>query len=135
MLVSYSGQKYQRSYSTRFDETTPPTKMYQRSISSDNWRDREEEDDDGDWRKAGSKWNNTRGSWRDRREGGFDYDRTHVLSSQKGFGRQYQRSRSSECWDEEDLPEWSMEGGPDEVGTFDSSGAFVTTKYNSRVKL
>ena len=103
--------------------------MYQRSLSSDNWRDRDEDDDDGDWRKAGSKWNNTRGSWRDRREGGFDYDRSHSNSSQKGFSRQYQRSRSSESWEEEEMPEWSTDGGVEEVGTFDSSGAFVTTKH------
>ena len=54
------GQKrFERPFPTRFDDTgNPPNpKMYQRSLSNENWRDREEDDDDGDWRKAGgSKW-------------------------------------------------------------------------------
>ena len=54
------GQKrFDRSFPSHYDESGNPQnpKMYQRSLSSDNWRDREEDDDNGDWRKAGgSKW-------------------------------------------------------------------------------
>lgn len=42
----------------------------------------------------------TRGSWRDSRgERGFEYDRNPNIH--KGYSRQYQRSRSSESWEEE----------------------------------
>lgn len=36
---------------------TSPRKEFSRSMSSDNWRDmkKEEEDDSGDWRRAGPK--------------------------------------------------------------------------------
>ncbi|XP_052212053.1 GRB10-interacting GYF protein 2-like [Dreissena polymorpha] len=174
-------------------------KMYQRSLSSENWRDREEEEEEGgDWRKAGSgsKWGtNTRGSWRDNRwgtgvygiggkgvkvgdqhvrlvegqqvghrgvrdwrKGGQSGGPTHRApggttdgaqgcmgleergskwgtntgydpgynQAGRGYTRQYSRQRSGENWDEEEVPEWSTDGDPDELGTFDASGAFVS---------
>ncbi|XP_053378578.1 LOW QUALITY PROTEIN: GRB10-interacting GYF protein 2-like [Mercenaria mercenaria] len=123
---------YQRSYSNRYTDPTQPNKVYQRSLSSENWRDREEDDDNGDWRRAGSKWNNSRTSWRDgTHQRGFEYDRSHQVQ-RGGFNRQYARQRSGENWDEEDLPEWSVDGDPDEVGTFDASGAFVSPKKGFR---
>nr|XP_022340594.1 GRB10-interacting GYF protein 2-like isoform X2 [Crassostrea virginica] len=130
-----------RNYNTnRYDDGSggPPKREFNRSLSSENWRDRggnEEEEEDGDWRRAGgSKWN-TRGSWRDpASRGGFDPDRRQNGIHRGGFergGRSYQRSRTSESWDDEEiLPEWSMPDSDDveELGTFDSSGAFVSTK-------
>ncbi|XP_061162750.1 GRB10-interacting GYF protein 2-like [Saccostrea echinata] len=130
-----------RNYNTaRYDDGSggPPKREFNRSLSSENWRDRggnEDEEDEGDWRRAGgSKWN-TRGSWRDpSTRGGFDADRRQNGIHRGGFdrgGRSYQRSRTSESWDDDEiLPEWSMPDSDDveEVGTFDSSGAFVSTK-------
>ncbi|KAH3818440.1 hypothetical protein DPMN_120162 [Dreissena polymorpha] len=84
----------------------------------------EEEEEGGDWRKAGSgsKWGtNTRGSWRDNR--GYD---PGYNQAGRGYTRQYSRQRSGENWDEEEVPEWSTDGDPDELGTFDASGAFVS---------
>ncbi|XP_052820959.1 GRB10-interacting GYF protein 2-like isoform X2 [Mya arenaria] len=121
--------KYPRPYQNRYSDPTQPNKVYQRSLSSDNWRDREEDDEEGgDWRRAGSKWNNQRGSWRDNR--GFDpgYER----GTGRGYSGQYTRQRSGGNWDEEELPEWSMDGEADELGTFDASGAFVSPKRFNR---
>ena len=132
-----------RNYQSRYEDGSsgPPQRQFQRSLSNENWRDRggDEEEEDGDWRKAGgSKWN-TRGSWREPinriDRSGFDSERHQPNGIQRGGfdrdkGRSYQRNRISESWEEEDnLPEWSMpdtEGN--DVGTFDSSGAFVSTK-------
>lgn len=62
MVVFFlSGAK--RNYNTnRYDDGSggPPKREFNRSLSSENWRDRggnEEEEEDGDWRRAGgSKW-------------------------------------------------------------------------------
>ena len=58
--IFHRGQKrFDRSFPSHYEETGNPQnpKMYQRSFSSENWRDRDEDDDNGDWRKAGgSKW-------------------------------------------------------------------------------
>lgn len=128
-----------RNYQNRYDETGVPRREFTRSVSStDNWRGRDEEEEgDGDWRKAGSsKWG-ARGNWRDpsnRERGGFDSRPNGV---QRG-GRTYQRSRNSESWDDEgeNLPEWSMPDSDDveEPGTFDSSGAFVFNKLKGMVR-
>lgn len=126
-----------RNYNPRFDEEGGPQRQFHRSLSNENWRDRggEHEEDEGDWRKAGSKWN-TRGNWREPinrgDRGGFDERPQPNGLPRAGFdkGRQYQRNRISESWDEDDnMPEWSMpDTTGDDVGTFDSSGAFVSTK-------
>ena len=55
----YSGAK--RNYQLRYEDGSsgPPQRQFQRSLSNENWRDRggDEEEEDGDWRKAGgSKW-------------------------------------------------------------------------------
>ncbi|XP_033763127.1 GRB10-interacting GYF protein 2-like [Pecten maximus] len=128
-----------RNYQNRFDEAGAPRREFTRSVSStDNWRGRDEEEEgDGDWRKAGSsKWG-ARGNWRDpsnRERGGFDSRPNGV---QRG-GRTYQRNRNSESWDDEgeNLPEWSMPDSDDveEPGTFDSSGAFVFNKLKGMVR-
>jgi len=57
---------------------------------------------------------------------GFDpgYDR----GTGRGYQRTYSRQRSGDAWDEEELPEWSLDGEADELGTFDASGAFVSPK-------
>ncbi|KAK3583774.1 hypothetical protein CHS0354_022810 [Potamilus streckersoni] len=129
-------KRFERTFQNRYDDTGSSQKVFQRSLSNDNWRVREDEDDedDGDWRRAGSsKWS-SRGSWRDRgRDGGFEFDRSgqsNLNRNQGGFSRQYQRSRSSESWDDEDLPEWIVpdHGDGEELGTFDASGAFVSNK-------
>ncbi|KAK6175421.1 hypothetical protein SNE40_013888 [Patella caerulea] len=135
------GKKYDRNYPTRtpFDENTGVRREYNRSLSNDNWREKTSEDDDGNWRRAGTrdKWNkteqNTRGSWRDPNHDprGFDSEKKSNGFSRDGPpSRTYQRSRSSESWDTEDnLPEWSTDvDDPEAVGSFDASGAFVAIK-------
>ena len=57
--ILYSGAK--RNYQSRYEDGSsgPPQRQFQRSLSNENWRDRggDEEEEDGDWRKAGgSKW-------------------------------------------------------------------------------
>lgn len=61
LFLLYSGAK--RNYSTnRYEDGSggPPKREFNRSLSSENWRDRggnEEEEEEGDWRRAGgSKW-------------------------------------------------------------------------------
>lgn len=57
--MCYRGLK---RFERRFEDTSAisPRKEYNRSLSSDNWRDKteREEDDEGDWRRAGprDKW-------------------------------------------------------------------------------
>ncbi|ESP03518.1 hypothetical protein LOTGIDRAFT_171304 [Lottia gigantea] len=135
------GKKYERGgyISRNYDETTDRggiRQHYNRSLSNDNWREKNNnEEDDGSWRRAGTrdKWNkDSRGNWRDpNHHDNQDNDRkqSNGFSRDGPPGRQYQRSRSSESWDTEDnLPEWSTEvDDPETVGSFDASGAFVST--------
>ncbi|XP_053317073.1 GRB10-interacting GYF protein 2 isoform X3 [Spea bombifrons] len=99
----------------------------------------EEEEGGGVWRTAaprreGERWRSNspdgaRGSaWRehpDRRKR-FDYD-FRERDDERGFRRPHSGSGSAE--DERDaLPEWCLEDAEDETGTFDSSGAFLSSK-------
>ncbi|XP_041377891.1 GRB10-interacting GYF protein 2-like isoform X2 [Gigantopelta aegis] len=103
------GKKFDRGFTSRSqDDGIPPVRReYTRSLSNDNWREKDE-DDDGDWRRVGVKdrWG-AKGSWRDPNyRAGFDQDRKI-----------------------NDVPEWSVTGDEDMdgLGTFDASGQFVTT--------
>ncbi|XP_043348724.1 GRB10-interacting GYF protein 2 isoform X2 [Dermochelys coriacea] len=110
---------------------------------SENWRIfREEqngEDDDGGWRLAGSRRDCERwrphspdgprsAGWREpmerRRRFEFDFrDR----DDERGYRRV--RCGSSSLEDDRDsLPEWCLEDAEEEMGTFDSSGAFLSLK-------
>ncbi|KAF6361490.1 GRB10 interacting GYF protein 2 [Rhinolophus ferrumequinum] len=104
---------------------------------SDNWRIfREEqngEDEEGGWRLAGSRrdgerWRPHSPGWREhmerRRRFEFDFrDR----DDERGYRRV--RSGSGSIDDDRDsLPEWCLEDAEEEMGTFDSSGAFLSLK-------
>nr|KAG5688494.1 hypothetical protein BaRGS_007138 [Batillaria attramentaria] len=103
---------------------------------SDNWRDKGaaagEEEDDGDWRKAGRDRWSTRTNWRGPGRGGLDAEpRNGAFSRGRGFDTDERGRRVGEPWESEDVPEWA-EDGADDVGTFDSSGAFVSNKLQGR---
>ncbi|XP_036919395.1 GRB10-interacting GYF protein 2 isoform X3 [Sturnira hondurensis] len=110
---------------------------------SDNWRIfREEqngEDEDGGWRLAGSRRDGERwrphspdgprsAGWREhmerRRRFEFDFrDR----DDERGYRRVRTGSGSIDD-DRDSLPEWCLEDAEEEMGTFDSSGAFLSLK-------
>ncbi|XP_039618179.1 GRB10-interacting GYF protein 2 isoform X2 [Polypterus senegalus] len=108
---------------------------------SENWRmSREEqngEDDEGGWRLAGARRDVDRwqcqspdgprsAGWRDIP----DQRRRFVFESredERGYRRV--RSGSGNMEDEKNsLPEWCLEDAEEEMGTFDSSGAFLSLK-------
>ncbi|XP_017581721.1 PREDICTED: PERQ amino acid-rich with GYF domain-containing protein 2 isoform X12 [Corvus brachyrhynchos] len=110
---------------------------------SENWRIfREEqngEDEDGGWRLAGSRRDGERwrphspdgprsAGWREhmerRRRFEFDFrDR----EDERGYRRVRCGSGSMDD-DRDSLPEWCLEDAEEEMGTFDSSGAFLSLK-------
>lgn len=130
-----------------FEEAAASRKEFARS-DSDNWRtlrDGQEEDEDGNWRLAVSRrddrWRSTSpgggtegprsAGWREHsdRRRKFDFD---VVREEGGSG---QRGRGSDGTHEDDrdgLPEWCMEDEDDEMGTFDSSGAFLSFKKSPK---
>ncbi|GAB1603780.1 hypothetical protein Ahia01_000659300, partial [Argonauta hians] len=97
-----------------------------------------EEDDEGDWRKMSPRWGQASQRWRgldtDRTKSttgiGFFKDRQHTFDRDRDRPRSFQRSRSTEMWDDGDMPEWSVPNDEDynETGTFDSNGIFVSNK-------
>ncbi|XP_068810963.1 GRB10-interacting GYF protein 2 isoform X9 [Struthio camelus] len=110
---------------------------------SENWRIfREEqngEDDDGGWRLAGSRRDSERwrphspdgprsAGWREhverRRRFEFDF---RERDDERGYRRVRCGSGSLDD-DRDSLPEWCLEDAEEEMGTFDSSGAFLSLK-------
>ncbi|XP_068810964.1 GRB10-interacting GYF protein 2 isoform X10 [Struthio camelus] len=104
---------------------------------SENWRIfREEqngEDDDGGWRLAGSRrdserWRPHSPGWREhverRRRFEFDF---RERDDERGYRRVRCGSGSLDD-DRDSLPEWCLEDAEEEMGTFDSSGAFLSLK-------
>ncbi|XP_070206912.1 GRB10-interacting GYF protein 2-like isoform X2 [Littorina saxatilis] len=127
-------RKLDRGYSRPFEEVEREGHpRYSRSMSSENWRDKgpvgpagpAEEEDDGDWRKTGSRdrWA-TRTSWREPGRGGVEIDRHNGAFSR---GRGFKTDDRGRRLGHDDVPEWADDGA-DEMGTFDSSGAFVSNK-------
>ncbi|XP_038642657.1 LOW QUALITY PROTEIN: GRB10-interacting GYF protein 2-like [Scyliorhinus canicula] len=131
-------------------EEVPPTSRKQDFARSDseNWRAiREEqngEEEDGGWRTAGVRREGDRwrppspdgprsAGWRDhpdQRRRRFDFD-----FRERDDERTYRRGRtgSGSYEDEKDnLPEWCLEDAEEEMGTFDSSGAFMSLKKCSK---
>ncbi|XP_051900412.1 GRB10-interacting GYF protein 2-like isoform X5 [Pristis pectinata] len=133
-----------------FEEVTPTSRKQDFARSdSENWRAiREEqngEDEDGGWRTAGARREGDRwrppspdgprsAGWRDhtdqQRRRRFDFD-----FRERDEDRSYRRGRtgSGSYEDEKDnLPEWCLEDAEEEMGTFDSSGAFMSLKKGSK---
>ncbi|XP_066450034.1 GRB10-interacting GYF protein 1 isoform X3 [Eleutherodactylus coqui] len=129
-----------------FEESAGPSRKDFARSDSDNWRtlrDGQEEDEEGNWRLSVSRrddrWRSTSpggstegprsAGWRDHgeRRRKFDFE---VVREEGGAAR-----RSSDGTQEEDrdgLPEWCMEDEDDEMGTFDSSGAFLSFKKSPK---
>uniref|UniRef100_A0A8D2LEL4 GRB10 interacting GYF protein 2 n=1 Tax=Varanus komodoensis TaxID=61221 RepID=A0A8D2LEL4_VARKO len=110
---------------------------------SENWRIfREEqngEDDDGGWRLTGSRRDGERwrphspdgprsAGWREQmeRRRRFEFD-FRDRDDERGYRRVRCGSSSMED-DRDSLPEWCLEDAEEEMGTFDSSGAFLSSK-------
>ncbi|XP_064643332.1 GRB10-interacting GYF protein 2-like isoform X2 [Lineus longissimus] len=137
-------------------DPTSPRREYSRSMS-DNWRSSKqievekrasasssttsslgggdtvvEEDNGGDWRRATSKSHDKWASrnWRDRTRNNSD-DRFNPVQEEQ---RSYRRQRSSSSYDDDlepdGVPEWSTMDADDMdvLGTFDSSGAFMSMR-------
>ncbi|XP_028839217.1 GRB10-interacting GYF protein 1 isoform X2 [Denticeps clupeoides] len=113
-------------------------KDYARS-DSDNWRTLREEQDEDDSGEPGGSWRMVGGrrddggprsaGWRDHSDGRrrkFDFD----FRDGEGGRR---RAGSDGLEDDRDgLPEWCTDEEDGEMGTFDSSGAFMCIKKSSR---
>ncbi|XP_067828230.1 GRB10-interacting GYF protein 2-like isoform X5 [Heptranchias perlo] len=132
-----------------FEEVVPTSRKQDFARSdSENWRAiREEqngEDEDGGWRMAGARREGDRwrppspdgprsAGWRDhsdQRRRRFEFD-----FRERDEERTYRRGRtgSGSYEDEKDnLPEWCLEDAEEEMGTFDSSGAFMSLKKGSK---
>ncbi|KAM9111634.1 GRB10-interacting GYF protein 1 isoform 1-T3 [Pangshura tecta] len=139
----------------------PPRKEYARS-DSNNWRTlREEQEEEeeggggagptpagtaagGSWRLSGSRRDSERwrsaspdgaprsAGWREHPEGRrrkFDFD-FREREEERG-GRRHRGSDSFED-DKDGLPEWCMDDEDEEMGTFDSSGAFMPLKKSPK---
>ncbi|XP_074839023.1 GRB10-interacting GYF protein 1 isoform X2 [Carettochelys insculpta] len=135
----------------------PPRKDYARSDST-NWRTLREEDDEeggggagptpaggaagGSWRLSGSRRESERwrsaspegaarsAGWREPPEGRRRKFELREREEERG-GR---RPRGSEpCEEDKDgLPEWCLDDEDEEMGTFDSSGAFLPLKKSTK---
>ncbi|KAM8974144.1 GRB10-interacting GYF protein 1 [Pelodytes ibericus] len=132
-----------------FEETAVPSRKEFARSDSDNWRtlrDGGEEDEDGNWRLSVSRrderWKSTSpggtstegprsAGWRDHaeRRRKFDFDINREDGGPPTRGRGGDGSREDE---RDGLPEWCMEDEDDEMGTFDSSGAFLSFKKCSK---
>ncbi|XP_037744696.1 GRB10-interacting GYF protein 1 isoform X5 [Chelonia mydas] len=139
----------------------PPRKDYARS-DSNNWRTlREEQEEEeeagggagptpagaaagGSWRLSGARRESERwrsaspdgaprsAGWREHPEGRrrkFDFD-FREREEERG-GRRHRGSDSFED-DKDGLPEWCMDDEDEEMGTFDSSGAFMPLKKSPK---
>ncbi|XP_013770106.1 PERQ amino acid-rich with GYF domain-containing protein 1 isoform X2 [Pundamilia nyererei] len=130
-----------------FEETGGPVgpvrKEYTRA-DSDNWRTlrEEQEEDEGEpgsnWRLAGSRRDDggpRSAGWRDHSGPGegrrrkFDFD----FRDSDGHGGGRRRAGSDGLEDDRDgLPEWCTDEEDGEMGTFDSSGAFMPMKKSGK---
>lgn len=122
-----------------FEDAGTSRKDYTRS-DSDNWRTlREEQEEDGgelgaSWRMAGSRRDDggpRSAGWRDHVSGEgrrrkFDFDFRDGDVSRRRSG-----SEGGED-DRDGLPEWCTDEEEGEMGTFDSTGAFMCVKKTSR---
>ncbi|XP_056425933.1 GRB10-interacting GYF protein 1 [Hyla sarda] len=132
-----------------FEEAAGPSRKEFARSDSDNWRtlrDGQEEDEDGNWRLSVSRrddrWRSTSpggtsegprsAGWREHgdRRRKFDFEmREDGGTAQRGSGRGGDNAHEE---DRDGLPEWCMEDEDDEMGTFDSSGAFLSFKKSPK---
>ncbi|XP_036968212.1 GRB10-interacting GYF protein 1 isoform X1 [Acanthopagrus latus] len=122
----------------------PGRKEYTRA-DSDNWRTLREEQDEEEGVEPGSSWRLTgprrddggprSAGWRDHAAPGesrrrkFDFD----FRDSEGHGSGRRRAGSDGLEDDRDgLPEWCTDEEDGEMGTFDSSGAFMPMKKGGK---
>ncbi|XP_042329390.1 GRB10-interacting GYF protein 1 isoform X2 [Sceloporus undulatus] len=144
-----------------FEEGAPPGRKDFARSDSDNWRtlreEHEEEEESGGGTVAGSggSWRQSGGArreserWRSaspdggprsagwREHGGegrrrkFDFDFRDREDEPRG-GRRHRHNSDSFEDDKDGLPEWCLEDEEEEMGTFDSSGAFMSLKKSPK---
>ncbi|CAL1545912.1 unnamed protein product [Lymnaea stagnalis] len=137
------GRKFERSYSRGYDESGGKREFVR--STSDNWRDKrfeEEEDEESGgvaWRtnrENNPRWGpSTRSNWREPQRGiaNFDNDRRPPLHHRGLDHDPRGPQRNNENYDNEgEVPEWVEDDVGDDPGTFDSSGAFVSTKQGKK---
>ncbi|XP_072006156.1 GRB10-interacting GYF protein 1 isoform X2 [Engystomops pustulosus] len=133
-----------------FEESAGPSRKEFARSDSDNWRtlrEGQEEDEDGNWRLSVSRrderWRSTSpggstegprsAGWREhgdrRRKFDFEMVREEGGAAPRGSGRGSDNGHEE---DRDGLPEWCMEDEDDEMGTFDSSGAFLSFKKSPK---
>uniref|UniRef100_A0ABM5EJN7 GRB10-interacting GYF protein 1 isoform X1 n=1 Tax=Pogona vitticeps TaxID=103695 RepID=A0ABM5EJN7_9SAUR len=143
-----------------FEEGAPPGRKDFARSDSDNWRTLREEHEEeeeggsavagpgGSWRQSGGarreseRWRSASpdggprsAGWREhggegrRRKFDFDFrEREEELRS----GRRHRHNSDGLEEEKDGLPEWCLEDEEEEMGTFDSSGAFMSLKKNPK---
>ncbi|XP_015668630.1 GRB10-interacting GYF protein 1 [Protobothrops mucrosquamatus] len=133
-----------------FEEGAPSTRKDFARSDSDNWRtlrEEHEEEEEGSWRQSGAsrreseRWRSASpdggprsAGWREhggdgrRRKFDFDFRERDEEAPTRGGGRRHRHSSESFEDEKDGLPEWCLEDETEEMGTFDSSGAFMSLK-------
>ncbi|XP_063157821.1 GRB10-interacting GYF protein 1 [Candoia aspera] len=141
-----------------FEEGAPSGRKDFARSDSDNWRtlreEHEEEEESGgagsggSWRQSGGsrreseRWRSASpdggprsAGWRehggDGRRRKFDFDFREREDEPRG-GRRHRQSSDSFEEEKDGLPEWCLEDEEEEMGTFDSSGAFMSLKKSPK---
>ncbi|KAM6453210.1 GRB10-interacting GYF protein 1 isoform 2-T2 [Liasis olivaceus] len=143
-----------------FEEGAPSSRKDFARSDSDNWRtlreEHEEEEESssagtgsgGSWRQSGGsrreseRWRSASpdggprsAGWRehggDGRRRKFDFDFREREDEPRG-GRRHRQSSDSFEEEKDGLPEWCLEDEEEEMGTFDSSGAFMSLKKSPK---
>ncbi|KAL8177013.1 UNVERIFIED_CONTAM: hypothetical protein K2H54_040830, partial [Gekko kuhli] len=145
-----------------FEEGAPPGRKDFARSDSDNWRTLREEHEGeeesavaapgsgGSWRQSGAarreseRWRSASpdggprsAGWREHVEGRrrkFDFDFRDREDEPRG-GRRHRHNSDSFEEDKDGLPEWCLEDEEEEMGTFDSSGAFMPLKKSPKEPL
>ncbi|XP_061444925.1 GRB10-interacting GYF protein 1 isoform X2 [Rhineura floridana] len=144
----------------QFEEAVPSGRKEFARSDSDNWRTlreehEEEEESGGGVAGSGGSWRQSGGSrreserWRSaspdggprsagwREHGGegrrrkFDFD-FREREDEPRSGRRHRHNSDSFEDDKDGLPEWCLEDEEEEMGTFDSSGAFMSLKKSPK---
>ncbi|XP_060111533.1 GRB10-interacting GYF protein 1 [Heteronotia binoei] len=143
-----------------FEEGAPPGRKDFARSDSDNWRTLREEHEGeeesavaattagGSWRQSGGvrreseRWRSASpdggprsAGWREHggegRRRKFDFDFRDREDEPRG-GRRHRHNSDSFEEDKDGLPEWCLEDEEEEMGTFDSSGAFMPLKKSPK---
>ncbi|KAF7236774.1 GRB10-interacting GYF protein 1 [Varanus komodoensis] len=146
-----------------FEEGAPPGRKDFARSDSDNWRtlreEHEEEEESsagvpgpgGSWRQGGGprreseRWRSASpdggprsAGWREHggegRRRKFDFD-FREREDEPRSGRRHRHNSDSFEDDKDGLPEWCLEDEEEEMGTFDSSGAFMSLKKSPKEPL